>query len=159
MIRISGATFREKNLIKKVEKATFKHLGQPDFFVIDMTIADEETIKSLNSSARGVDKVTDVLSFPCFERLELPVSKEKFSFDDYDGNKVLLGSVMICKKRAEEQAQEYGHSFERELGFLACHGFLHILGFDHIEPEDEKIMFLHQKAIMDSVGLKRLSQE
>ncbi|MBO4380559.1 MAG: rRNA maturation RNase YbeY [Clostridia bacterium] len=155
MIRISGATLKEKSLIKKVEKATFAHLSQPDFFVIDMTIVDEETIKSLNASARGVDKVTDVLSFPCFDRLCLPVSEDSFSALDYDGKRVLLGSIMICRKRAEEQAQEYGHSFERELGFLACHGFLHILGFDHIEPEDEEIMTANQKAIMNSVGLKR----
>ena len=155
MIRILGATLKEKSLIKKVEKATFAHLSQPDFFVIDMTIVDEETIKSLNASARGVDKVTDVLSFPCFDRLRLPVSEDSFSALDYDGKRVLLGSIMICRKRAEEQAQEYGHSFERELGFLACHGFLHILGFDHIEPEDEKVMLEHQRAIMDSVGLKR----
>lgn len=155
MIRISGATLKEKSLIKKVEKATFAHLSQPDFFVIDMTIVDEETIKSLNASARGVDKVTDVLSFPCFDSLRLPVKEDDFSALDYDGKRVLLGSIMICRKRAEEQAHEYGHSFERELGFLACHGFLHILGFDHIEPEDEKIMIANQKAIMDSVGLKR----
>ena len=155
MIRISGATWREKSLIKKVEKATFKHLGQPDFFVIDMTVTDEETIRALNSSARGVDKVTDVLSFPCFESLRLPVREEDFAPSDYDGRRILLGSIMICRKRAEEQAQEYGHSFERELGFLACHGFLHILGFDHIKPEDEEIMTAHQREIMDAVGLKR----
>ncbi len=155
MIRISGATWHEKSLIKKVEKATFRHLNQQDFFVIDMTIVDEATIKDLNSSARGVDKVTDVLSFPCFDGLELPVAKDKFSFDDYDGNRVLLGSIMICRKRAEEQAVEYGHSVDREIGFLACHGFLHILGFDHVEPEDEKIMIAHQKAIMADIGLSR----
>ena len=155
MIRISGATWREKSLIKKVEKATFAHLCQPNFFVIDMTIVDEETIKALNASARGVDKVTDVLSFPCFDKLRLPVKESEFSFDDYDGNKVLLGSIMICRKRAQEQAEEYGHSFERELGFLACHGFLHILGFDHIEPEDEEVMTRHQQAIMQTVGLHR----
>ena len=155
MIRISGATWREKRLIKKVERATFEHLGQPNFFVIDMTIVDEETIKTLNASARGVDRVTDVLSFPCFDKLRLPVKEEEFSFDDYDGKRILLGSIMICRKRAEEQAEEYGHSFERELGFLSCHGFLHILGFDHIEPEDEKIMIAHQKAVMDAVNLHR----
>jgi len=155
MIRISGATFKEKHLIKRVEKATFRHLNQPDFFVIDMTIADEETIKALNAQARGVDKVTDVLSFPCFDSLRLPVKEQDFSFDDYDGKRVLLGSIMICRKRAEEQAREYGHSIDREIGFLACHGFLHILGFDHIKPEDEEVMTAHQRAIMDSVGLKR----
>lgn len=155
MIRISGANLKEKALVRKVEKAAFKHLGQKDFFLIDITVVDEDTIKNLNASARGVDKVTDVLSFPCFEKLGLPVDKSEFSEFDYDGSHVLLGSIMICRKRAEEQAKEYGHSYARELGFLACHGFLHILGFDHIDPEDEKVMIAHQKAIMNAVGLKR----
>lgn len=155
MIRISGANLKERALVRKVEKATFKHLGQKDFFLIDITVVDEDTIKNLNASARGVDKVTDVLSFPCFGKLDLPVDKSEFSEFDYDGSHVLLGSIMICRKRAEEQAKEYGHSYARELGFLACHGFLHILGFDHIDPEDEKVMIAHQKAIMNAVGLKR----
>lgn len=155
MIRFSGASFKEKSLIKKVEKACFKHLGQDNFFMIDLTVVDEETIHELNKEARGVDRVTDVLSFPSFERLSLPVSYDGFHVEDMDGKRVFLGSIMICRKRAEEQAAEYGHSFERELGFLACHGFLHILGFDHIEPDDEKIMIGHQKAVMDMVGLKR----
>lgn len=155
MIRITGANFKEKQLVKKVEKACFEHLGQPDFFLIDMTVVDEDTIRALNKEARGIDKVTDVLSFPCFDKLDLPVSEDSFEACDYDGKKVLLGSIMICRQRAMEQAKEYGHSYARELGFLACHGFLHILGFDHIDPDDEKVMIAHQKAIMDRVGLKR----
>lgn len=155
MIKITGANFKEKQLVKKVEKACFEHLGQPDFFLIDMTVVDEDTIRALNKEARGIDKVTDVLSFPCFDKLDLPVSEDSFEACDYDGKKVLLGSIMICRQRAMEQAKEYGHSYARELGFLACHGFLHILGFDHIDPDDEKVMIAHQKAIMDKVGLKR----
>lgn len=155
MIKISGASFKEKMLIRKVEKACFEHLGQADFFLIDMTVVDEDTIRALNKEARGVDKVTDVLSFPCFDKLSLPVSESAFEASDYDGKKVLLGSIMICRQRAKEQAEEYGHSYARELGFLACHGFLHILGFDHIDPEDEKVMIAHQKAIMQKVGLHR----
>ncbi len=155
MIRISGAKFSEKMLIKRVEKACFRHLKQCDFFVTDITIVDEETIRDLNREARGVDKVTDVLSFPCFAPLDLPVYPQDFSACDFDGKKVMLGSIMICRQRATQQAEEYGHSYARELGFLACHGFLHILGFDHIEPADEKVMIAHQKAIMAMVNLKR----
>ncbi len=155
MIKISGATLSEKMLIKKVENATFAHLKQDDFFAIDMVIVDEETIKQLNKSARNVDSVTDVLSFPCFEKMKLPIYKNAFTFDDYDGKRVMLGSIMICRQRAIDQAQEYEHSYQRELGFLACHGFLHILGFDHIEKDDEAVMLEHQRKIMDNVGLKR----
>ncbi len=155
MVRISGATLKEMALIRKVEKACFKAVGQDNFFVIDMTVSDADVIKSLNASARGIDKVTDVLSFPCFDKLSLPVDKDKFSACDYDGKRVMLGSVMICRQRAEEQADEFNHSYARELGFLACHGMLHLLGFDHIEKKDEEIMTALQRRIMDSVKLKR----
>lgn len=155
MVRISGATLKERALIRKVEKACFKAAGQDNFFVIDMMVSEAEVIKSLNASARGIDKVTDVLSFPCFDKLSLPVDKDKFSACDYDGKRVMLGSVMICRQRAEEQAEEFNHSYARELGFLACHGMLHLLGFDHIEKNDEEIMTALQRRIMDSVKLKR----
>ncbi len=155
MVRISGATLKEMALIRKVEKACFKAVGQDNFFVIDMTVSDADVIKSLNASARGIDKVTDVLSFPCFDKLSLPVDKDKFSACDYEGKRVMLGSVMICRQRAEEQAEEFNHSYARELGFLACHGMLHLLGFDHIEKKDEEIMTALQRRIMDSVKLKR----
>ncbi len=155
MVRISGATLKEMALIRKVEKACFKAVGQDNFFIIDMTVSDADVIKSLNASARGIDKVTDVLSFPCFDKLSLPVDKDKFSACDYDGKRVMLGSVMICRQRAEEQADEFNHSYARELGFLACHGMLHLLGFDHIEKKDEEIMTALQRRMMDSVKLKR----
>lgn len=155
MIRISGAKFKEKNLIKKVEKACFEVLGQDNFFLIDMTIVDEQTIKQLNREARGVDAVTDVLSFPCFDGLNLPVCQGDFNKCDYEGKRVLLGSIMICRQRATEQAREYGHSYARELGFLSCHGFLHILGFDHIDPDNEKVMIAKQKEIMAKACLSR----
>jgi len=155
MIRISGASFKEKSLIRKVEKECFNHLSQKDFFITDIVIVDENTIKDYNKKFRNVDKVTDVLSFPAFEKLDLPVTINSFSDSDFDGKRIYLGSIMICRNKAMEQANDYGHSYEREIGFLVCHGFLHILGFDHIEPSDEKIMIAHQKQIMEKVGLKR----
>lgn len=155
MVNIEGATLKEKRIIKKVEKACFKHLNQENFFSIDITIVGEEEIRSLNERTRGVDKVTDVLSYPCFDRLKLPVERSEFCDADCDGKRVVLGSIVICRQRAIDQAKEYGHTYEREIGFLACHGFLHILGFDHIVESDEKVMFAHQRAIMDKVGLKR----
>ena len=155
MIRISGATFKEKLLIRRVERACYKEVGQKDFFTVDLTVSDGQTIQMLNAERRGVDKVTDVLSFPCFDKLALPVDEDKFEEYDYYGRRVMLGSIMICRERAMEQAQEFGHSYARELGFLACHGMLHLLGFDHIEKEDEEIMTAHQRKIMLAVKLGR----
>lgn len=155
MTEICGATPKEARLIKKTEKACFKHLGQKNIFVTEIDIVDAESIRELNRTQRGVDSVTDVLSFPCFEKLTVPASKADFADGDLLGRRVMLGCIVICRSRAEEQAKEYGHSFERELGFLTCHGFLHLLGFDHIDPDDEKIMLSHQREIMRIMGLER----
>ena len=81
-------------------------------------------------------------------------SVESFN-EAFDGKYVALGSIMISRERAAKQAEEYGHSFERELGFLTCHGLLHLLGFDHMTPEEEKEMFGLTDDIMNGVGLKR----
>ena len=155
MIYFTGASFKEKLLMKKVEKAVFKRLDQLNFFVTDIAIVDEFTIRQFNLANRQIDAVTDVLSFPYFEGMKLPKSIEDFGDNDFYGKRVCLGNIMICRARAIEQAKEYGHSIEREIGFLTCHGLLHLLGFDHIEEKDEKIMFPLQTEIMDSIGLSR----
>jgi len=154
MFRVSGATLSEKRLINRVGKACFKVLNQRDFFSVELSVSDAETIRELNKNTRNIDKVTDVLSYPCFEPLKLPVDISEFSDCDFDGKRIFLGSIMICRERAEEQANEFNHSYARELGFLACHGLLHLLGFDHIKPEDEEIMTAKQREIMAYCGLE-----
>ncbi len=155
MVKASFATLKERLLIKRVEAALFEYFEQENFFQTDLIVVDEDTICKTNSSMRGVDRVTDVLSFPQFDKLELPISIDKFEDSDFAERGVLLGNIMICRQRAIEQAKQYGHSYAREFAFLVCHSFLHLLGFDHIEQEDEKIMIAHQKAIMDLAGIKR----
>lgn len=151
MIRISGAKLNEKLLVNRVEKAVYARFNQEDIFAVDVAVVDENTIREFNRENRQVDAVTDVLSFPYLEKPDLPVTKEDFSDGDFDGKRVLLGSLMICRKRAEEQAAEYGHSYAREISFLTCHGLLHLLGFDHVDPEDEKVMRALQDDVMNSV--------
>ncbi len=153
MIDFDGLSLSEKKLLRRVEKALFGCLNQKDFFTVDLAVVDTETIRSFNRLNRGVDAVTDVLSFPYLEKRELPMSQTDFSDCDKVGGKVALGSIMICRKRAIEQADEYCHSYERELGFLFCHGMLHLLGFDHVDKAQEEIMTAHQREIMAAVGL------
>ena len=154
MIRIYGATKDEKKIIKDVAKATFDYFNQKDIFITEIDIISPEEIKEINKSERNVDSVTDVLSFPAQDiGGNLPVDKKDFAKGEMEGNKVILGTICICRDRAKEQANEYGHSIEREIGFLTVHGLLHILGFDHIEEKDEIIMRGHQTAILDSIGL------
>ncbi len=155
MLKVYGASFAEKMLLKKVEKAVFSVLGQRDFFVTEVQITDEDVIRELNSSFRNTDKVTDVLSFPSFDGLKPPVDEGEFCDTDRCGGRVMLGNIAVCRARALEQAEEYGHSYKRELGFLLAHGLLHLFGFDHVEEDGEKVMKEKQKAVMEAVGLKR----
>ncbi len=115
---------------------------------ISVSIVTNEQIQSLNQKFRGIDKPTDVLSFPLIE------------FDGRDKNiliaqNVLLGDIVISIQKAFEQASAYNHSIEREIGFLTAHGILHLLGYDHIDPEDEKIMFDTQNKILEKAALQR----
>ena len=155
MIEFTGARFAERRLIRRVEKAVYAVLGQEDIFTVDLAVTDGETVREYNRETRGVDSETDVLSFPYFEGLKLPVTAKDFSDEAFDGRRVALGSIMISSPRAHAQAEEYGHSYERELGFLACHGLLHLLGFDHMEAEDERRMQDVARKVMQAVGLSR----
>ena len=120
-----------------------------------LLIVDGDTIKTVNRDKRGVDAVTDVLSFPYLEKLRLPAQLSDFSDADKLKGRALAGDILICRERATEQATAYEHSYRRELGFLACHGILHLMGFDHIDPEDEKVMTSLQRAVMADLRLER----
>ncbi|MBB6729706.1 rRNA maturation RNase YbeY [Cohnella zeiphila] len=135
--------------------------------VVTLTLTDDEGIRELNREHRGLDKPTDVLSFPMrsaddeeteivydddYETLEDDPEAEDDSFDPFAE---LLGDIVISVPRAIEQANEYGHAVERELGFLFVHGFLHLLGYDHESEEEEKAMFAKQEAVLTKAGLSR----
>ena len=117
---------------------------------VNITIVSQKEIQRLNNEFRGIDRVTDVLSFPLFEKDELKKGEmldENITSD--------IGDIVICKVRAKEQAKEYGHSLLRELCFLSLHGFLHLLGYDHIEKKDEEIMFPLQEKILKEADIQR----
>ena len=116
---------------------------------IEINIVDDDTIKELNEKYRNLNKVTDVLSFQNIIA-KLPLKKEDYKNDiNYEDNSIILGEIYICEKKAILQANEYGHSLEREISFLVCHGVLHLLGFDHTEKDDEKQMNNLQDKILD----------
>lgn len=128
-------------------------LKLPDNAEMSVTFMDNEAIREINREYRGKDAPTDVISFALEEEGdgEVPILFE----EDDEPLPRELGDLMISVERAKEQAEEYGHSYDRELGFLVLHGFLHINGYDHMTPEDEKEMFSLQKEILDAYGLKR----
>lgn len=116
---------------------------------VSITFVSNEKIKEINKEYRKKDSVTDVISFAMEE-----LGEGEMALIGVDMPRV-LGDIVISVSRAREQADEYGHSFMRELGFLAVHGFLHLLGYDHETTEDEKVMFSRQKVILDEFGLQR----
>ena len=131
----------ERTGIERAAQAALESEGRDG----DLTILIDtpERIQTLNREFRNVDRITDVLTFPAWE------GEISLSADGY------LGDIMICYDRAKEQAAEYGHSLERELSFLAVHGVLHLLGYDHMTEEDERVMREKQTTILDSIGVTR----
>jgi probable rRNA maturation factor len=123
---------------------SFKMLGITKNYEVDVSLVDEETIHAINCEYRGVDRVTDVISF-AFE-------DDESALGHIEGNDVprILGEIFICIPRALEQAKEIGNTPERELCFLFVHGLLHLLGYDHMKPEDESIMFPLQDKILEA---------
>ena len=142
------------NLIKRCAEAVLDYEDCDFDAEISVSIVDEEEIKSLNKEYRDKDSVTDVLSFPMFEFDEDgEIICDEFEFID---DRIILGDIVICAKRAEEQAKEYNHSFTREIAFLTVHSMLHLLGYDHEHSEDmEQEMFEKQKDILDKMGIVR----
>lgn len=119
---------------------------------VALTFVDDEQIHELNRTYRDVDRPTDVLSFPMLEEGETGINYEP---DDEGVPVTLLGDIIISVDRAVEQSEQYGHSVEREIGFLFVHGFLHLLGYDHDSDEAERIMFSKQEEILQQAGLSR----
>ncbi len=133
-------TSEQERIITEVIGMSLK-LHQMDDAEVSLVFVDNNEIQQLNKNFRGMDKPTDVLSFPQFqENLSSPV---------------ILGDIVISIEKAQAQAVEYGHSFERELGFLCAHSMLHLLGYDHMEEADEKEMFALQEEILEKVGVIR----
>lgn len=122
-------------------RKTIKLLNRDPNFILETLVVDEETIQEINRDYRGKDAVTDVISFALEDKVEGEVTV-------HGNQKRLLGTIIICGPRAIQQAQEYHHTFEREMKFLFVHGLLHLLGYDHMTKEDEKIMFELQDKII-----------
>lgn len=153
---IDNAKWSEERLIRKVAVYAAQYLNQPNNVEINVTIVTPEEIQQLNSKQRNVDSVTDVLSFPTIDAERKPIDVAKYPADvnPSTGN-LMLGDIIICRVRAQQQAEEYGHSVKRELAFLTLHGLLHLLGYDHMTQEDEQQMTQLQSKILDNLKITR----
>ena len=140
-------TYKLKMLVRKAVISTLEYEGFGNDAEISLTFTDNLGIQVLNKEFRGIDKPTDVLSFPLtdYAGTDLPIDEPEIS----------LGDIVISLERAAEQAMEFGHSFEREVAFLTVHSMLHLLGYDHVNSEEEDAeMRRRQREILQSMGLQ-----
>lgn len=140
---------------KTIEKVIYKCFEEERLLdsklMITITLTTPEEIRKINKEYRNVDKETDVLSFPMFEKDELDekIVNKQYLYED------VLGDIIISIDRVKQQAEEYGHSFERELSYMLVHGFYHLMGYDHIEEEDKKIMRPKEEKILNALKITR----
>ena len=141
-----------EKIIDKVIKKCFEieNLLNSNLYV-SITLTNPQNIQILNKQYRNIDKETDVLSFPMFEKQEIDEKIEKQDFQNYD----ILGDMVISIPRVEGQAIEYGHSFERELAYMVVHSFYHLMGYDHIEEADKLIMRPKEEFVLNELEINR----
>ncbi|MDO5101074.1 MAG: rRNA maturation RNase YbeY [Eubacteriales bacterium] len=131
----------------------------PDSFEANILITDHEQMQAINAETRGIDRTTDVLSFPMLEiaagsDMQM-IAQENAYLADPESGRLLLGDIVLNIDRVHEQAVEYGHSVRRELGFLLCHSLLHLIGYDHMEEAEKTEMEEWQRRIMEQAGISR----
>lgn len=142
----------EKNVLSVIQECFKEEKLEKLNLSISITLTTPENIRKLNKQYRNMDKETDVLSFPMFEKYEIDEivqNKEKQPV------KETIGDIVISIQKVEEQAKEYGHSFERELSYMLVHGFCHLMGYDHIEEEDKKKMRPKEEKILNKLKISR----
>jgi probable rRNA maturation factor len=139
----------DQKLVEELLQFAAKKQNLSGDIELSVTFVDNDRIQEINKEYRNKDQATDVISFAMEE-----LGEGEVELVGVDMPRV-LGDIIISVDRTKEQAEEYGHSYTRELGFLAVHGFLHLLGYDHLTREEEEVMFTLQKEILDEFGLQR----
>ena len=136
-----------KEIIKEVLDKCFKEEKLGQHITITVTLTNPENIRNKNKKYRQIDNPTDVLSFPMYEKEEISeVKQQKYE--------VILGDIVISIPKVEEQAEEYGHSFKRELSYMVVHGFYHLMGFDHMKEEEKAEMREKEENILGKLNIK-----
>ena len=147
-----AAVFSQEILPEFLMESEADALELSDRIEVDITVTEPEEIRAINAEYRGIDRATDVLSFPQYEDKESVLDALEFL---EDGQSLLLGDVVLCYAQAMEQAEQYGNTPERELCYLYVHSLMHLLGYDHIEDEDRRVMREHEESVMRQIGLTR----
>lgn len=149
-----------ESIIEDIVKYTLNEEKVKSDYEISIIFIDNEEIKEINKDTRGIDKVTDVLSFPMLEYPNGQVFKDIYNMEnlspsDFNEDALILGDMAISLEKALEQSEEYGHSFKREVCYLVVHSVLHLLGYDHMEKEDKVKMREREEYILKNFNIKR----
>ena len=164
---IESFSFDYEKLIKDVIEESVVYVDCPFEINVEVTITDNKTIQEINKEQRDMDKATDVLSFPLID-YDVPGdfsfledTDDDFAYDYFepDTGELMLGDIVISAEKVYEQAEEYGHSVKRELGFLVAHSMLHLFGYDHMADEERAEMERMQSEILDKLGITRSLKE
>ncbi len=148
---------------KKLENTIMETLKEEEVNVsceVSLVFVDNDEIREINNENRGIDRATDVLSFPILDYPKDKVYKEVYKeekFDEtfLDGDDLVIGDIVLSLEKALEQSKEYNHSFEREASYLVVHSVLHLLGYDHMEEEEKKRMREREEEILNKLNIRR----
>lgn len=142
-------------LLRRAAKAALKSEGVEEDCIINIMLTDDEGIHAINLEQRGIDRATDVLSFPMNELIPGEFDSEYCEYD-FETDMIMLGDMVLSLERCAMQAEEYGHSYARELSYLCVHSVLHLLGYDHLDEGPRKAQMRgREEAIMSLIGLDR----
>lgn len=147
---------KEFSRVRALENALDGFVCSDVPLAVEFSFVDEAEIQRLNKELRGVDKITDVLSFPTLDNIKgKALYQQDFPFDIDEEGRLVIGAVAVCCKRAKEQAEEFGHSYERELHYLLVHGVMHCLGYDHETDEEKAEMRKKEELVLGKLGITR----
>ena len=145
----------EKVNVKKIAKAVYKTLNQTAKLKAELVFMDEIEMQKLNAKTRGIDKVTDVLSYPTLEGIREEILNVKDYPYETEKGRLMIGSIVMCNQKIKEQAEEFGHSEDREKTYLLIHGLMHLFGYDHVLEEDKKQMRDKEKQALKLLGVEQ----
>ncbi len=152
--------FPVEETAKLVCEAVLEEEACPYEAQVEIVLTDDEGIRELNRECRGIDRETDVLSFPNVDFGEEGVfdidEDSEADYFDPDTGELVLGDIMISAERVKQQAEEYGHGLRREFAFLVAHSMFHLCGYDHMEEQDAKVMERKQEEVLERLGIRRL---
>ena len=148
MGKIKLESLEKKLRARKLAKAVYKVLGQKANFKVEVVFQESDNMQYLNKSTRGVDSITDVLSYPSMAGIRGKILMPNECKTELEGKYIFMGSIVLCDEKIAEQAREYGHSEQREREYLIIHGLLHLFDYDHMTDADKKEMRQKEKEIL-----------